>query len=159
MIPTRQDTLIVGDLSLHSAMRLIWTDGEPVQIQPALFRVLERLAQRAEQLVPREVLALLLSGTDEAVAPKVLDVQICRLRGRLADLRSKLKIRCLYGTGYVLTAGNGPQAAALTGLLLTDNERAALGELVRCSRHTHPHLVARLAGVVPVFQASAAAAA
>jgi len=65
--------------------------------------VLEALATRAGQIVAREVLLGEVFGLDEPVGPNALEVNITRLRAKLAP--GGPAIRTVRGLGYLLDAG------------------------------------------------------
>ena len=64
--------------------------------------VLDALATRAGQIVPRETLQSEVFGYDEPVGPNAIEVNITRLRGKLAP--DGPAIRTVRGVGYMLNA-------------------------------------------------------
>jgi two-component system response regulator TctD len=64
--------------------------------------VLDALATRAGQIVSRETLQAEVFGYDEPVGPNAIEVNITRVRGKLAP--DGPAIRTVRGVGYMLDA-------------------------------------------------------
>ena len=95
--------LVVGALVLHRSSGEAQVDGRALDLRRREWAVLDALATRAGQIVPRETLLAEVFGFDEPVGPNALEVNITRLRGKLAP--EGPAIRTVRGVGYILDAG------------------------------------------------------
>lgn len=100
--PTTQ--LRVGDLELDRLSRKVSRGGQPIELQPREFRLLEYLMRHAGQVVTR---TMLLEGVwDYHFDPQtnVIDVHISRLRAKLDRGHDKPLLHTVRGAGYLLGA-------------------------------------------------------
>jgi two-component system, OmpR family, response regulator len=95
--------LVVGALVLHRSSGEAQVAGRALDLRRREWAVLDALATRAGQIVPRETLLAEVYGFDEPVGPNALEVNITRLRGKLAP--EGPAIRTVRGVGYILDAG------------------------------------------------------
>ncbi|WP_277979129.1 response regulator [Sphingomonas phyllosphaerae] len=95
--------LVVGALVLNRSSGEAHVDGRALDLRRREWAVLDALAIRAGQIVPRETLLAEVFGFDEPVGPNALEVNITRLRGKLAPAGPA--IRTVRGVGYILDAG------------------------------------------------------
>lgn len=95
--------LVVGALVLHRSSGEAQVAGRALDLRRREWAVLDALATRAGQIVPRETLLAEVFGFDEPVGPNALEVNITRLRGKLAP--DGPAIRTVRGVGYILDAG------------------------------------------------------
>ena len=95
----------VGDLELDLLARSVTRAGEPVELQPREFRLLEFLARHAERVVTR---TMLLEGVwDFHFDPRtnIVETHISRLRGKInLGGRAPELIHTVRGAGYALRA-------------------------------------------------------
>lgn len=95
--------LRVGALVLHRSTGRVEVAGREVELRRREWTVLEALATRAGQIVPRELLQAEVFGFDEPVGTNALEVNVTRLRAKLAP--DGPEIRTVRGVGYLLDAG------------------------------------------------------
>ena len=95
--------LSVGTLTIHRSTGVAEVAGRPLDLRRRELAVLEALATRAGQVVPRELLIGEVFGFDEPVGGNAIEVHVTRLRGKLAP--DGPGIRTVRGVGYMLDAG------------------------------------------------------
>jgi two-component system response regulator TctD len=95
--------LSVGTLTIHRSSGAAGVAGRPLDLRRRELAVLEALATRAGQVVPRELLIGEVFGFDEPVGGNAIEVHVTRLRGKLAP--DGPGIRTVRGVGYMLDAG------------------------------------------------------
>lgn len=95
--------LSVGTLTLNRSAGTASVAGRSLDLRRREMAVLEALAMRAGQVVPRELLIGEVFGFDEPVGGNALEVHVTRLRGKLAP--DGPGIRTVRGVGYMLDAG------------------------------------------------------
>ncbi len=94
--------LVVGSLALNRSTGDARVGDRLLDLRRREWTVLDALATRAGQIVPRETLQAEVFGYDEPVGPNALEVNITRLRGKLAP--DGPAIRTVRGVGYLLDA-------------------------------------------------------
>ena len=95
--------LSVGTLTINRSTGTAEVAGRPLDLRRRELAVLESLATRAGQVVPRELLIGEVFGFDEPVGGNAIEVHVTRLRGKLAP--DGPGIRTVRGVGYMLDAG------------------------------------------------------
>jgi two-component system OmpR family response regulator len=95
--------LVVGTLCLHRSSGVAEVAGRPLDLRRREWAVLDTLATRAGQVVTRELLLSEVFGYDEPVGPNAIEVNVTRLRTKLAP--DGPQIRTVRGVGYMLDAG------------------------------------------------------
>ncbi|KZE12263.1 MULTISPECIES: response regulator [Sphingomonas] len=95
--------LVIGTLTLNRSTGQAQVGERPLDLRRREWAVLDALATRAGQIVPRETLQSEVFGYDEPVGPNAIEVNITRLRGKLAP--DGPAIRTVRGVGYLLDAG------------------------------------------------------
>ena len=99
-----ETTLRVADLEVDLLARTVLRGGEPVELLPREFRLLEYLMKHVEQIVTR---AMLLENVwDVHFDPKtsVVETHVSRLRGKIDRGNSTVLIHTIRGSGYTLRA-------------------------------------------------------
>ncbi len=99
--PTPQ--IVVGTLTINRSTGVAEVAGRTLDLRRREMAVLEALATRAGQVVPRELLIGEVFGFDEPVGGNAIEVHVTRLRGKLAP--DGPGIRTVRGVGYMLDAG------------------------------------------------------
>jgi len=96
----------VGDLSLDRLSHKVTRGGEPIQLQPREFRLLEYLMRHAGQVVTRTM--LLENVWDYHFDPQtnVIDVHISRLRSKIDKSFAKPLLHTVRGAGYMIRDGS-----------------------------------------------------
>lgn len=95
--------LVIGSLVLDRSRGVARVGDRPLDLRRREWAVLDALATRAGQIVPREILQSEVFGYDEPVGPNAIEVNITRLRGKLAP--DGPAIRTVRGVGYLLDGG------------------------------------------------------
>jgi two-component system OmpR family response regulator len=95
--------LTVGSLTINRSTGAADVAGRPLDLRRRELAVLESLATRAGQVVPRELLIGEVFGFDDPVGGNAIEVHVTRLRGKLAP--DGPGIRTVRGVGYMLDAG------------------------------------------------------
>lgn len=103
--PTMQsrDRRTIGAIELDLASRAVEVEGDPVDLTPVEFDILERLARRPGVAVSRRDLAE--SALEEPLESdhRNLDVHVSRIRKKLGEAGDHLET--VWGIGYRLEAG------------------------------------------------------
>ncbi|MBB6504667.1 two-component system response regulator TctD [Sphingomonas endophytica] len=94
--------LTVGTLAINRSTGEARVNGRLLDLRRREWTVLDALATRAGQIVTRETLQAEVFGFDEPVGPNALEVNITRLRGKLAP--DGPVVRTIRGVGYLLDA-------------------------------------------------------
>ncbi|MBB4860421.1 two-component system response regulator TctD [Novosphingobium chloroacetimidivorans] len=92
--------LTVGALVLNRSTGEARVGERPLELRRREWAVLDALATRAGQIVSRETLQAEVFGYDEPVGPNAIEVNITRVRGKLAP--DGPAIRTVRGVGYLL---------------------------------------------------------
>ena len=95
--------LVAGTLVLNRSTTEARVGDRALDLRRREWAVLDALATRAGQIVTRETLQAEVFGFDEPVGPNAIEVNITRLRGKLAP--DGPNIRTVRGVGYLLDAG------------------------------------------------------
>ncbi len=101
--PDSENRIEVGPLAIDSAERGAWIDGKALELTTAEFDLLWFLAERAGEVVAREVLYRELRGIEWDGLDRSIDLRVARLRRKIGDdgQRPDL-IKSVRGTGYQL---------------------------------------------------------
>ena len=94
---------MIGTLTLNRSTGQAQVGSRNLDLRRREWAVLDALATRAGQIVPRETLQSEVFGYDEPVGPNAIEVNITRVRGKLAP--DGPTIRTVRGVGYLLDAG------------------------------------------------------
>ncbi len=100
---TPHDTVLnVGDLRLNLMERQAERGGQPIELQPREFALLEYLMRNAGRVITKT--AILEHVYDYSFDPQtnVVDVLVCRLRNRIDKQFDQKLIHTVRGVGYVL---------------------------------------------------------
>lgn len=95
--------IVAGALTIDRSQGEARVGGDVLDLRRREWAVLEALASRAGQIVPRDTLLAEVFGFDEPVGSNALEVHITRLRAKLPD--GGPVIRTIRGLGYLLDAG------------------------------------------------------
>ena len=94
--------MTVGPLTIDTSRRLVFVDGERVELTKREFDLLAVLAENAGVVLSRQRLLELVWGYDFDVDTNVADVFICYLRRKLERDGLPRVIHTVRGIGYVL---------------------------------------------------------
>jgi two-component system OmpR family response regulator len=101
---TVETTLRVCDLELDLLARTAARGGEPIDLLPREFRLLEYLMRHAEQIVTRTMLLENVWDVHFEPNTSVVETHISRLRGKVDRGNSIVLIHTVRGSGYTLRA-------------------------------------------------------
>ena len=105
-------TLRVGGLVLDSRQLTAAIDERSIDVTPLEFEILWVLAVHAGHVVSREQLLASTKGSTERAAERSIDLNVCRLRGKLGDdSHSSHLLKTVRGVGYLLADGADPHGA------------------------------------------------
>lgn len=93
--------LRIGDVSMDRQTRRVTRGGQPVELTPREFDMLELFLMHPRQVFPRDVILNRVWGYDYLGDTNVIDVHIRHLREKLNDEERNL-IRSVRGIGYSL---------------------------------------------------------
>ena len=93
----------IGALTLNRSTGHAEVAGRVLDLRRREWAVLDALATRAGQVVPRDLLLAEVFGFDEPVGPNAIEVNVTRLRSKLGDAGPQ--IRTIRGVGYLIDAG------------------------------------------------------
>ncbi len=92
-------SIVVGSLSLDLASRAVTFEGNPVDLQPREFALLQELVLRAGRVVTRTQLETQLYEWDRSLDSNAIEVHVHHLRRKLAPTL----IRTVRGVGYMIS--------------------------------------------------------
>jgi len=96
----------IGDLRIDTARRMVWRQGQPVELRAMEYKLLEYLARRAGETVSRtEIWEHLYDFASQTVS-NVVEVYVGSLRRKLDHPGEKSLIQTRRGLGYVLGASS-----------------------------------------------------
>ncbi len=91
-------SIVVGSLSLDLASHSVTFEGNPVELQPREFALLQQLVLRAGRVVTRTQLETQLYEWDRSLDSNAIEVHVHHLRRKLAPAL----IRTVRGVGYMI---------------------------------------------------------
>jgi two-component system, OmpR family, response regulator CpxR len=98
------EKVMVGDVELDPASRVVRRAGDPVELTSVEFALLEALMRAAGQVVTRETLAQNVLGRRFMPYDRSIDVHVSKLRRKLGDQSVDAeRIKTIRGVGYVFT--------------------------------------------------------
>jgi two-component system OmpR family response regulator len=95
----------VADLVLDRLTRKVTRGGQPIQLQPREFRLLEYLMKNAGQIVTRTMLLEQVWDYHFDPQTNVIDVHISRLRAKIDKGFDKPLVHTVRGAGYMIGDG------------------------------------------------------
>ncbi len=103
--PTR---LVVGDLVLDLLSRQVTRAGQPLDLRPREFALLEYLMRHPGRVLTRTMILSHVWGYSFDPNTNVVDVLVSRLRDRIDKPFDTPLLQTVRGVGYVLQPGNAP---------------------------------------------------
>src|SRR5881628_1033523 len=97
-------TLAVGDLVLDQATREVQRNGEPIELTPKEYTVLEYLMRHAGRVMSRTLITEYAWDYHFDPGTNIVDVVITRLRKKIDHGREPKLIHTVRGVGYVVKA-------------------------------------------------------
>jgi two-component system, OmpR family, response regulator len=99
---TPPTTLVAGPLSMDLLKREVTRDGQPIDLQPREFKLLEFLMRHAGQVVTRTMLLEKVWNYHFDPQTNVIDVHISRLRAKIDKEFDEPLLHTVRGSGYRL---------------------------------------------------------
>ena len=90
--------LTLGSLSIDTAAHQVLGDGQPLDVGPREWTVLQYLMLHAPKPVSKEKLLQSLTGWDKEITPNAVEVYVSRLRAKLEPYG--IALRSIRGFGY-----------------------------------------------------------
>jgi two-component system OmpR family response regulator len=97
-------SLRVDDLEMDLLARVVRRGGQPIDLQPREFRLLEYLMQHADQVVTRAMLLEKVWDLSFDPHTNVVETHVSRLRAKVDKGHSTSLIHTIRGSGYCLRA-------------------------------------------------------
>lgn len=97
------DDLKISDITIHPKGRYAEFNGEDLKLTPMEFNLLSYLANNQNKGVSREELLNKVWGFDSEVDTRATDDMVKRIRKKLSNVESTLKIETLWGYGFMIT--------------------------------------------------------
>jgi DNA-binding winged helix-turn-helix (wHTH) protein len=101
------DSIVVGPIVLDNARRELFVHGTPIRVPRREFDIAELLMRDAGRVVTRQKIVRELWGTVRDT--KSLDVQVGRLRSRLASAEGRRRILTVRGVGFRFLVDDDPE--------------------------------------------------
>jgi two-component system response regulator CpxR len=99
------EPVVVGELRIEPARRSVSANGAVVACTSMEYDILEYLARRAGEVVPRDALSAAACGRVASPLDRAIDVHVSRLRRKLHPHHQR--IVTIRGVGYMLAVGAG----------------------------------------------------
>ena len=100
----RPTVLSVGDLSLDPARHAVHRGGDPIELTPRQFALLEFLMRRSGQVVPKRVILEHVWDFSFDGDPNIVEVYVGQLRKRIDAPFGRASLQTVRGAGYLLDA-------------------------------------------------------
>ncbi len=94
------ETISIHSMVMHRGRHEVMVEGQPVDLTPTEFTILEQLAERPGWVFTRQQIIDKIRGYDYLITPRAVDVQIFGLRKKLGQVGSC--IETVRGIGYRL---------------------------------------------------------
>jgi two-component system, OmpR family, response regulator CpxR len=108
-VTRRHDPLLVGELRVDPAARAVSLNGNAIPCTSMEYDIVEYLARRAGDVVPRDELSEAVCGRVASPLDRAVDVHISHLRRKLCAYRNR--IVTVRGVGYMLAAPRSGERA------------------------------------------------
>ena len=96
-------TIRTGNLAVNLEKRLVTVDGNPVNLTPREYEILEFLSLRKGTVLTKEMFLDRLYAGGHVPELKIIDIFVCKLRQKLAQATGGSHyIETVWGRGYVL---------------------------------------------------------
>lgn len=103
---TKQDVINVLDVTIYPEGRSASCNGKDLKLTPMEFSLLLYLSKKVNKGVSREELLNRVWGYESEVDTRATDDMIKRIRKKLINLGSSLKIETLWGFGFMISNKN-----------------------------------------------------
>ena len=92
--------LVVGDLSMDLVAREVYRGEQRLDLQPREFALLEYLMRNAGRVVSKTMIMEHVWESSFDPQTNVVDVLVCRLRGKIEENNKRKVIQTVRGVGY-----------------------------------------------------------
>jgi two-component system cell cycle response regulator CtrA len=107
-----QSVIQAGEISLNLDSRRASVAGREIHLTPSEYKILELLALRKNTVLSKEAcLNHLYNGMSDPEV-KIIDVFVCKLRKKIAEVTDAGVIETVWGNGYMLRDGAEARSAA-----------------------------------------------
>ena len=102
--PARGGPLALGDVTADRLRRVVTAAGRTLSLAPREYMLLEHMLQNPERVVTRTELLEKVWEMHFDPGSNVVDVHVSRIRTKLRQAGSRVRLATLRGAGYMLTA-------------------------------------------------------
>jgi two-component system OmpR family response regulator len=95
-------SVVHGPLEIDKAGQRAWLNGEPLELSPREWTVLQALLHRVERVVTKELIIQEIAGWNGELTLNAVEVYVSRLRAKLEP--AGIHIRTVRGFGYMMEA-------------------------------------------------------
>ena len=97
-----KNVIHVGELSIDTTSRSVYINGNYIRMPRKEYEILKLFVSTPGRVYPREEILSKIWGDDVVVIPRVVDVNVTRLRKKLGDFGDRIMTRSGYGYGFEL---------------------------------------------------------
>ena len=97
-----QPQITVGDLSINMMTREVFRKNEKIELQPREFALLEYFMRNPGKVLSKTLILEKIWDFNFDPQTNVVDVLVCRLRGKIDKKYAQKRIHTIRGVGYVL---------------------------------------------------------
>lgn len=97
-----KNVIHVGELSINTTSRSVYINGNYIRMPRKEYEILKLFVSTPGRVYTREEILSKIWGDDVIVIPRVVDVNVTRLRKKLGDFGDRIMTRSGYGYGFEL---------------------------------------------------------
>lgn len=97
-----KNVIHVGELSIDTTSRSVFINGNYIRMPRKEYEILKLFVSTPGRVYTREEILSKIWGDDVVVIPRVVDVNVTRLRKKLGDFGDRIMTRSGYGYGFEL---------------------------------------------------------
>lgn len=97
-----KNVIHVGELSIDTTSRSVYINGNYIRMPRKEYEILKLFVSTPGRVYTREEILSKIWGDDVVVIPRVVDVNVTRLRKKLGDFGDRIMTRSGYGYGFEL---------------------------------------------------------
>ena len=97
-----KNVIRVGELSIDTTSRSVFINGNYIRMPRKEYEILKLFVSTPGRVYTREEILSKIWGDDVVVIPRVVDVNVTRLRKKLGDFGDRIMTRSGYGYGFEL---------------------------------------------------------
>ena len=97
-----KNVIHVGELSIDTTSRSVYINGNYIRMPRKEYEILKLFVSTPGRVYTREEILSKIWGDDVVVIPRVVDVNVTRLRKKLGDFGDRIMPRSGYGYGFEL---------------------------------------------------------